>query len=263
MKKILYIVLSFLLCLPNLHAEMQFLGGSSGSTSASTTYLDDVPVYLGTDNDVEHVFDTNTSGDQLYVTRFLESNASSQIPVWLVGDASLTDAVISTTWDNVSDPTFGVYSDDATGYIAMSHNGTNAILATATASGIIFRVNSVNSMRVSSTTVTHSVRTVNTVLAFSVADDGAGTSPSGTITPTTGYVEGTCNDANGCTAVVSETSAAEGQYFTFVNVGTNAITLADTAGVTEISGSFAMGQYDSISFVYDGTQWVETGRSNN
>lgn len=96
-----------------------------GNWSSSNTYQDDVSEKFGTDGDVDISFDTNTSGDQLYVMRFAESNGSTDIPVWAIGDASLTDAVLSTTWDNVTHPTLALYSDAATAYMGLYHDGTN------------------------------------------------------------------------------------------------------------------------------------------
>lgn len=99
--------------------------------------------------------------------------------------------------------------------------------------------------------------------AVSVADDGAGTSPASTLTPTSEYVSYTCSDANGCTVTLSETGALDGTKVRIVNVSANVCNFADTAGVTELAGAFAMGQWDSITLVYATDRWVELGRSNN
>lgn len=100
--------------------------------------------------------------------------------------------------------------------------------------------------------------------SVSVADDGAGTAASATIAPASGCVAlVTCNDANGCNITIGETSINNGQYLTVVNVSTNTVNMADTAGVSEAAGAAALGQWDSISYVYATDRWVELARSNN
>lgn len=318
MKRVIYGFLSFLLVANNIQAEINIPGGGGGGGGSLTTYNDDVPLYLGTDNDVEMVFDTNTSGDQLWVNRFLESNGSTQIPVVVFGDASLTDAVLSTTWDNVTSPTLAVYSDAGTNYISMLHDGTAGRINTDDADGILFSSNiGIGSMSTaarllhieasdtpvvkitdSGTASTYlfvnatglhlntdtgginlglgapeadSIKaTLNStgvlshvVTTLTIADDGAGTSPAGTITPASNYIEIDCQDANNCTASLSETGAVEGSRISIEVISTGTVAITDTAGVSEMSGNFTMGQYDVINFHYNGSQWTEESRSNN
>lgn len=96
-----------------------------------------------------------------------------------------------------------------------------------------------------------------------VADDGAGTAAAATLTPTSNFIAVTCNDANGCDETVSESGALHGSITCVVNVSANAVNFADSAGVTELAGAFAAGQWDQICFVYVTDRWVETSRSNN
>jgi len=96
------------------------------------------------------------------------------------------------------------------------------------------------------------------------ADSGDGNPGAKTITPNSGYMELTINDADGCDLTLAEGgSAEEGVHVTIVNLSTNTGTLTDSAGVSEMAGNFTMGQYDSIQFVYDGSTWIEVSRSNN
>lgn len=102
---------------------------------------------------------------------------------------------------------------------------------------------------------------------LTVPDDGAGTSPAGTLTPSGTLMYVACNDANGCTITLSETGALAGQWVTVVSTGTGTANFADTAGVSETAGAFAAGGsaggYDSISYQYITDRWVEQCRSNN
>jgi len=98
-----------------------------------------------------------------------------------------------------------------------------------------------------------------------IADDGAGTSPTATLTPTSKIVEIDCLDSDGCTDDISEAGASAGQELLLLNVGSNTTTLDSIVGQMIMSSQFAMGQGGTIAFVYSATlsAWVETGRSDN
>ncbi len=55
---------------------------------------------------------------------------------------------------------------------------------------------------------------------------------------------------------------AAGTRLTIYNAVNQSITISDTAPLI-LAGDAALGQYDSLSLVSDGTRWIETGRSNN
>lgn len=103
----------------------------------------------------------------------------------------------------------------------------------------------------------------NTPQTFTIADDAAGTSPAGTLTPTSSVVLATCADSDNCTCVMGESTAVSGQIVTIVNMGTPTIAFADSAGVSETTGTITLGQYDSLRFVYATDRWVELSTSNN
>ena len=96
-----------------------------------------------------------------------------------------------------------------------------------------------------------------------VADTGDANPASYTLTPSTSFIKLTCNDADGCNITMGESGMAEGATVTIVNVSANTCNFSDSAGVSELAGNFAMGQYDSLSLIYIGNRWIETGRSNN
>lgn len=100
---------------------------------------------------------------------------------------------------------------------------------------------------------------------FSCPDNGGGTAAACTIT--TGYTFRmnaiSCLDANGCNMTMSETSIGDGETACYWNQGTNTVNFADTAGVTELSGAIALGQYDNICLYYAVDRWIQISTTNN
>ena len=58
------------------------------------------------------------------------------------------------------------------------------------------------------------------------------------------------------------TAGTAGDLLIIVNTGTNVVNLADT-GTAKLTAAFAMGQYDSLTLLADGTNWIEIARANN
>lgn len=104
---------------------------------------------------------------------------------------------------------------------------------------------------------------ITPVQTLTVADDGAGTNATATLTPTSAYVNCTCNDANACDITMGETGVQDGTIISVISSTTTACNFADSAGISETAGAFAAGQYDSIKFIYLSDRWVELSRSNN
>ena len=101
--------------------------------------------------------------------------------------------------------------------------------------------------------------------AITIPDDGAGTPAAYTWQPqfAASVTYFTCNDANGCEITMSLGSSFGGVYNRAFNVGTNTVTFKDTAGLSEMAGDFAMGQWDTIEFMVVSGRFVELNRSNN
>ena len=99
--------------------------------------------------------------------------------------------------------------------------------------------------------------------AVTIADSGGAGAATHTQSIYPAGVRYTCNDADGCNVTMSETSAADGHTMTFTNESANTVNFTDTAGVTELAGNFAMGQYDTLTLRYVNDRWVEVSRSNN
>ena len=84
-----------------------------------------------------------------------------------------------------------------------------------------------------------------------------------TLTPTSSYVEVDCQDNPGCDITMSESGARQGQILYIVATNTNLVNFADTGGVSELSASLGLDQYDTLTLVYISDRWVELGASNN
>ena len=243
---------------------------------------DDQSILFGGGSDVDLAYNANGAGDEFLHLRFLESDAQS-IPLLVISDASFS---AGTQPNNVTDPGIMLFDDagtvqysiraTATSLQFLDNGGSNplninaATGVTLNASGsatrdVTIQGDTVNTLFSDSSadSLGFSGRRYDTVTSLTIADDGAGSSPAGTVTPVTNYNEINCQDANGCTASVSETNAIEGQDIRIVVISTNTVIISDTAGQTEMVANFTMGQYDNLSFVYEGTTWVETARSNN
>jgi ethanolamine utilization protein EutA (predicted chaperonin) len=101
---------------------------------------------------------------------------------------------------------------------------------------------------------------------INIPDDGGFSNY--TLHSTQSYAKLTCADAGGCGLYLdAATPAAQGlsgMMLYIVNVGANTITVADGSGAGwEMPSSFAMGQWDSIAFLFVGDRWVEISRSDN
>lgn len=82
----------------------------------------------------------------------------------------------------------------------------------------------------------------------------------GTITPTGAYHQITAAAARGTSSVAGVSTA--GRVVTIVNAGSQTITLTDT-GTLKLAGNAALGQYDSITLLSDGTNWIQVSKADN
>jgi hypothetical protein len=100
-------------------------------------------------------------------------------------------------------------------------------------------------------TVTDFIRT-GYKTALSVTDGS-------TITPTGTIQRITAAATTGTSAIANPN---EGRILVLVNIGSNTITLTDT-GTLKLSGNAALGQFDNITLIGDGTNWIEISETNN
>lgn len=77
--------------------------------------------------------------------------------------------------------------------------------------------------------------------------------PGGSYQPLQSAGAVTATMSSGCTA---------GRLVRLINSVNQTITISETA-TSQMAGNFGMGQYDSLTFLCDGTYWVEMARSNN
>lgn len=82
---------------------------------------------------------------------------------------------------------------------------------------------------------------------------GGNISPTGTYQPLT---------AAGAVGTSDITAGAAGRLLILTNVGTNAITITDT-GTIMLGADCALGQYDTLTLLSDGTNWLELNRNDN
>ena len=88
--------------------------------------------------------------------------------------------------------------------------------------------------------------------AISVTTDGA-------VDPTGSYQQLT---ASGAVQTSDVTCGSEGDIVMYANTVAQTITITDT-GTLKMAGNFAMGQYDTLTLLSDGTNCLEIARANN
>lgn len=110
--------------------------------------------------------------------------------------------------------------------------------------------------------------TLSVAGALTLADDlnltaqsAATVTNGGDVTPSGAYVPLTAAGNVGTSSIVT-TSAVAGDIVFFVNTANVTITFTDT-GALKLSGNAALGQYDSLTVIFDGTNWVELAQADN
>lgn len=103
------------------------------------------------------------------------------------------------------------------------------------------------------------------VTNVTVADDAAGTKPTGAIPITTDFATCTCNDATGCTMSIAEPTPTSGygRSLTIVSIGTGNCEFADSAGVTEIGSAVVLEPTSVLSLVYANAAWHRLSTADN
>jgi hypothetical protein len=101
-----------------------------------------------------------------------------------------------------------------------------------------------------------------------IADNGAGTAASFSLSSSVAwaFMGFNCGDADGCNVTLGE-DFLDGDVMFIYNAGANTVNFADSSGVSELSGVFAMGQWDTLQLIFrdNGSteSWLEFGRSDN
>jgi hypothetical protein len=98
--------------------------------------------------------------------------------------------------------------------------------------------------------------------------DGGSVAATLTLVPYNAVQRIHCDDTDGCAITLAETKATSGQLLVIANAvgadaGGGSLTLADTAGVQELSGNLTLGLGDTVVLVYSGDRWLQLATSNN
>ena len=103
------------------------------------------------------------------------------------------------------------------------------------------------------------------VTNVTVADDAAGTKPTGAIPITTDFATCTCNDATGCTMSIAEPTVTSGygRSLTILSIGTGNCEFADSSGVTEIGSALVLEPTSTATYAYANAAWHLTASSDN
>lgn len=98
---------------------------------------------------------------------------------------------------------------------------------------------------------------------ITTAQDAITVTPGGTVTPA-GYYQPITAAASGTgtSAIAGCDTDNAGKRVTFVNTSSNTITFTDT-GTLKLAGNAALGQYDALGVVCDGTNWVQVTKADN
>ena len=174
----------------------------------------------------------------------------------------------------------GDYDNDGDGVVTISVDNSQTALSLAVDSSIMSVSNGTDT---SDITITPNVVTINADVdtdydgeirlsgavelvsdQLTVNDTGDGSAPDQTVTVVKGSVLIDCQDADGCTATLTETNISDGALVYIVSVGANTVTLANQANILVIgnAGSRVLGPNDSIVLYYEGiynSQWLEVG----
>jgi hypothetical protein len=84
----------------------------------------------------------------------------------------------------------------------------------------------------------------------------------GTVITPTGAYQPLIGSGTITAATVATAAATVGDMVVLINTASATINIADS-GAVSLSAAAALGQYDTLTILFDGTAWRETARSNN
>lgn len=138
-------------------------------------------------------------------------------------------------------------------------NGAVTVKNNATVTGTVSTANLLVS---NNADVTGNLEVVDHLLTqaelYMIPPDNLTVTNGGVITPTAAVMVLTAAGTVGA----SMAPAGDGQFLILVNNANQTITISETS-TARMAGDFAMGQYDTITFIGEGVVWHETARSNN
>jgi hypothetical protein len=103
------------------------------------------------------------------------------------------------------------------------------------------------------------------VANVTVADDAAGTKPTGAIPITAPMATCTCNDATGCTMSIAEptVTATYSRFLWVQSIGTGNCEIADSSGVVEVGATLVLEPTSNALFGYVNAAWHRFGSTDN
>ena len=163
------------------------------------------------------------------------------------GEVAAAAAVAAPTAVGTATPAFYVNSAGVSNLFEARKNATP-----------VFQVNGSGNTTVAGTLGIMGSTTVGGL--FLLSEQGNVTvTDGGEIAATKSFVPLTAAGAVGTSNI---TTGAAGQLLVLMNVGSNTITITDS-GTIMLAGDCALGQYDTLTLISDGTNWLEITRANN
>ena len=97
---------------------------------------------------------------------------------------------------------------------------------------------------------------IQTACTATIADNGAGSNATLTLTPACSNYEITCSDTQACDVTMGETGMTDGFLISITNVSAKIENFADTSGVSELPVGFGLDQYETLNLKYITDRWV-------
>ena len=198
------------------------------------------------------------------LSAYLPVSGTTAAPIVIQNSGAGADTSIITIDDFVATGTDFLPTFSATAVITAPV--TNIVATTSSTTTSPMQVNTA-STSILNTTPLFNVSGVyeRKVTNVTVADDAAGTKPTGAIPITTDFATCTCNDATGCTMSIAEPTVMSGygRSLTILSIGTGNCEFADSSGVTEIGSALVLEPTSTATYAYANAAWHLTASTDN
>jgi len=198
------------------------------------------------------------------LSAYLPVSGTTAAPIVIQNSGAGADTSIITIDDFVATGTDFLPTFSATAVITAPV--TNIVATTSSTTTSPVQVNTA-STSILNTTPLFNVSGVyeRKVTNVTVADDAAGTKPTGAIPITTDFATCTCNDATGCTMSIAEPTVTSGygRSLTILSIGTGNCEFADSSGVTEIGSALVLEPTSTATYAYANAAWHLTASTDN
>jgi hypothetical protein len=220
--------------------EYEFRSGSTFDIQDGTTF---------SISDLTLTDDLNVTGDLVVTgTSNLQGNVSDSAGVFTFADNVLVDGQA----DAVQLTVQGYTTQTNAAFVVENSSGTDLVTVSNTGLLTADDVTSVDDITVGDDLGVGGWGTF-TKQSTTVVSDGSTITPLGTYAPIS---------ATATTGTSDIANPTAGRVLLIVNVGSATITLTDT-GTLKLGGNAALGQYDTLSLLGDGTNWVQLSKADN